>query len=85
MIECRNGWNEELVGRGTISTFVNHHIYYAIIMGYTIQVVNYRRVAKSGRDGLDASRSTIRDVRGSGPDLRLLILSPIQNQMVQRM
>ena len=50
------------------------------IMGYTIQVVNYRRGAKSGRDGLDASRSTIRDVRGSGhPDLRLLILSPIQN------
>ena len=60
-------------------------------MGYTIQVVNYRRGAKSGRDGLDASRSTIRDVRGSGhvildinrvtwsghPDFRLLILSPI--------
>ena len=76
----RGNWSRE--GRLVHSSIITY------IMGYTIQVVNYRQGAKSGRDGLDASRSvrTTRDVCVSGhPDLRLLILSPIQNQMVQRM
>ena len=62
---------QECVGRGIWSRegrFMHSSII-TYIMGYTIQVVNYRRGAKSGRDGLDASRSsTIREYVGLDRD-----------------